>query len=81
MRRTRAAWGLRLARLRPARGACPARCAEPAGRQVSGSAATGQVVPQASEAEKADDEHGCADDGVEQEIHSQGPFAGVLVGI
>jgi hypothetical protein len=51
------------------------------GRQVSGSAAAGQVVPQASEAEKADNEHGCADDGVEQEIHSQGPFVGVLVGI
>ena len=50
------------------------------GRGV-GSTTTGQVVPEALGADEADDEHGGADDGVEQEIHSQGPFAGVLGGI
>jgi len=50
-------------------------------RQVSGSAAAGKVVPEALRADEADDEYRCADDGVEQEIHSQGPFAGVLVGM
>ena len=50
------------------------------GRGV-GSAAAGQVVPEALGTEEADDEYRCADNSVEQEIHSQGPFAGVLGGI